>query len=162
MTTKLANGLKGTTVSISPVPKFNELPIDIATQIIYDRVVTVCEEKRVKLSWEGNHSPLGRKEIAVYYRKKQQRILFNVEMVQIAFEVLDDLIIRSRNYNKTKNSTDISQDVTQYCKEFISNGDLIVAMLLKGYWARFGKKRMLQNAHFNVSLMRKAYPAEED
>jgi hypothetical protein len=143
---------KAISISITAVPKFDELPIDLAVQLIYDRVVSICEEKKIRLSWEGNHSALGKKGVEAYDRKKEQHTLFNVETVQLAFANVDDLLIPAENTGC--DSLDLSQTLTDHCKDKVHQGDLIVAMLLKGYSAYFREGHKDKNPSFQVSYFK--------
>lgn len=143
---------KAISISIIAVPKFDAFPIDLAVQLIYDRVVSICEQKKIRLSWEGNHSALGKKGIEAYDQKKEQHTLFNVETVQLAFAKVDDLLIPAENTGC--DSLDLSQMLTQHCKNLVHQGDLIVAMLLKGYPAYFRDGYKDKNPSFRVSYFK--------
>ena len=157
MAVSATQGPKGATVKIPPYPNFDQLPIDVATQVIYTQVVPSCEAKKVRLSSEGNHtSPLCKEGVEVYDQKKQKYSLFNVERIQSVFAILEDLFQPTIEFNLSSDSSDFRKSIEKKLEEFISNGEVIVAMLLKGHTARFGKETegMLANAHFKVSCLK--------
>lgn len=156
MAVSIAHRGKEVIVSIRAFPKFDELPIDMASQIIYSQVVPACEEKKVRLSNRGNQtSLLTEGAVEIYNQKTHTDTLFNVERIQAAFAILDDLFLPTVDFNTDSDSSDFRKDVERLQRESITNGDLIVALMLKGYSARFGTTKESVNAHFQLTCLKK-------
>lgn len=142
------------TVSMNPVPNFNTLSVADATDIIYTQLIPACEEKGVKLSGYGNHAGLGSLvAVAKYNAEKAARTLFDVTRIQKIFAQLDHLLAPTVHFKR--GSYGLKHFVEGIQKEYASNGDLIVAMLMKGYHARFAKKGepLNVNCEFKAQLI---------
>ena len=130
---------KGVTVSYPVVAGFDKLPTGEAEKILYNELVPACEKKGVKLSANGNNAAgTSICDVEKYTQEKAEHKLFNIERIQKAFASLDE-IIQPASYYKA-HSYSLKHTVERYQKEYLTNGDLIAAMLLKGHQARFGKK----------------------
>jgi len=131
---------RGATVSIVSVAGFDALPADTATDVIYSTVVTACEAKGIKLSDYGNHATYtSLKPVADYEAKLKARSLFDVAAVQEAFGLIGTYMQSRSTYKR--DSYGLKHAVERsMSKGYLSNGDLICAMLLHGYAARFGKR----------------------
>ncbi len=127
------------TVKVNPVANFDQLPLADATAILYGTVIPACEAKGVNLSFYGNHQ--GRSDldsIERYDERKSSAKLFDVPRVQRAFAGLHAVIVDTSTYKS--GSYSLKHKVEKFQGVFLSNGDLIAAMLMKGYQARFGKR----------------------
>ena len=147
-------GLSGVTVSVTSVDDFDQLSTKDANVIIDNHIIPACESKGVKLSSYGNHVGKGSLSgVEKYDEEKAAHQLFNVERIQKAFAALDAMVGQMSQY-KT-GSYGLKHTVENHQGEYISNGDLIVAMLLKGYDARFGKQTesMSVNCEFKVKAL---------
>ncbi len=149
-----AIGSKGVTISVGQVYDFDKLSEEQASQFIEEQVVPACENKGVKLSRYGNHTG-GGSLVAVekYDEEKLEHNLFNVSRSQSVFAPLDGIVVPATQYNTY--SYGLKHTVEQSQGEYISNGDLIGAMLLKGYAARFGKQTegMAVNCEFKAKVL---------
>ncbi len=127
-------------VKIGQVPNFDQLTEIQARDVLYDIVIPACERKGVMLSEYGNHSGEGSLvKVEKYTQDKAAYTLFNVSRVQRAFTELNAIIVNTSKY--TANSYGLKHKVeASGRKEYLTNGDLIAAMLVKGYQARFGKR----------------------
>lgn len=149
---------KGTIVTFHAVNNFNQLTQDEATNIIYDQLIPALEAKGVLLSEYGNHRGRGTLvNVEEYNQKKAAHTLFNVERIQRAFASIP-IIVQNVSQYKT-GSYGLKHRVEEHSSQkangqigYITNGDTIVAMLLHGYEARFGKKNddMAVNCEFKV------------
>jgi len=106
---------------------------------IYNTVLPACEQKGVYLSRDGNHNgPGGLVNNNKYLEGKQAQTLFSIERICSTCLALPTLVTQASQYKEysygLKHNVEKSEP-----KEYLSNGDLIVAMLLSGYDARFGK-----------------------
>ncbi len=149
-----AIGSKGVTISVGQVYDFDKLSEEHARQFIEEQVIPACENKGVKLSRYGNHAGEGSfVTVEKYDEKKQEHTLFNVKRIQKVFASLDAIVIPTTQYKV--GSYGLKQVVEKYQHKDISNGDLIVAMLLKGYAARFGKQTegMAVNCEFKAKVL---------
>lgn len=130
---------QGVTVSTTPVPDFERLSVEEATQIIYTRVIGDCEAKGVKLSRDGNLTVIQYPELLEKYESlKLSRGLFDVGRVQRAFAAIPKEVRPLQSYRVT--SGGLKHHVEAKQEDYLARGDLIVAMLLRGYGARFGKQ----------------------
>lgn len=142
------------TVSYRNVPGFHELPIQEATGLIYQELVPVCEAKGVLLSSYGNNSGLGSlKNVASYQQDKAARLLFDVPRVQKVFASIDNIAQPASTFRT--GSYGLKHRVEERQGEYLTNGDLIVCMLLKGYQAKFGKRgeQLEVNCMFKAKLL---------
>lgn len=137
------------TISINKVLNFDRLPVEAASRILYEEIIPACEAKGIKLSSYGNHS--SRESLASverYNRDKEEHRLFNVERVQRAFKCLDEVI--SNATVQSVGSYGFKHVVERHQNEYITNGDCIAAMLVKGYMADFGSENPHVNCQFNI------------
>ena len=132
------------TVKFASIANFGCLTHHDAERIVYDQLLNCCETKSVFLSEYGNNeSPnahpafggLSSKE--EYYRKKTEHSLFNIERIQRVFRALDACIQEASQF---KSSGPLKHRVTKHLDETVPEGEFIVAMMLNGYFARFGKR----------------------
>lgn len=149
---------KGAIVTFHVIDNFNQLPLDEATNIIYDQLIPACEAQGVMLSAYGNHRARGALcNVEDYNQKKDARTLFDIARIQRAFASIP-IIVQNVSQFKT-GSYGLKHRVEEHPSQkgngqigYIANGDTIVAMLLHGYEARFGKKteEMAVNCDFKV------------
>ena len=140
-------------ITFGPVADFHTLATGEATNIIYGQLIPICEKKGIMLSRYGNHAGDGSiSGIDRYVEQKAQKKLFDVPRIQKAFASLSDMMVVVSQY-KT-GSYGLKHIVERYQKEYITNGDLIVAMLMKGHMARFGKRgeSLNVNCEFKVKV----------
>ncbi len=127
------------TVSVKPVASFDQLSLEQAANVLYNNVIPACEAKGVKLSSYGNHAAQGSiNSVEKYNERKAAHTLFNVARVQTAFGALDEMIQGRSQYKS--GSYGLKHRVEEHQKDYITNGDLIAAMLVKGFQARFAKQ----------------------
>lgn len=148
---------RGTIISFDTVDDFHQLPLDEATNILYDGLIPACETKGVMLSSYGNHAGQGSlSNIEKYNQEKAEHKLFDVERIQKAFSSLHLIVQGTTQYKSGSYGLKhaVENHFSQKDYKYISNGDLIVAMLLKGYDARFGKRTeaMDVNCQFKVKV----------
>jgi hypothetical protein len=137
----MAAGVHGVTVSFPSVLDFDQLSLDDATRVVYDQVIPACEAQGIKLSKYGNHAaPSSSVPIAEYDQQKAARQLFDVARIQRVFAQLDGIVQEASKYKI--GSYTLKHRVEKYQHNKVTNGDTIVAMLVKGYAARFGKKNV--------------------
>lgn len=150
--------LLGKTISLSRILNdFDKLPTEKADKIIYTILLPLFEQKGVKLSNYGNHAGMGSiYSVEEYDARKEEHQLFHVETIQRAFAILPTLFEERSTYN-LRASDILKFHVENHFAEnrYVSNGDFIVAMLLRGYQARFGKHKefMTVNCKFKVNLL---------
>jgi hypothetical protein len=126
-------------IQINKINNFHQLTTQQAQGIIYGQIVPACESKGICLSSYGNHSGQGTlANIAQYNEKKNQQTLFNVDRIKTAYLQLGSLVQPTTQY--TTHSYGLKHAVEKAQNNYITNGDLIVAMLLHGHKARFGKQ----------------------
>lgn len=122
---------------------------EAASRILYEEIIPACEAKGIKLSYYGNHASRETiSSVEEYDRNKQDHRLFNVERIQRAFKCLDDVI--SKATVQSVGSYGFKHVVERHQGEYITNGDCIVAMLVKGYIADFGSEFPHVNCQFNI------------
>lgn len=138
------------TISINTVLDFDVLPIEMASRILYDHLVPTCEKQGVKLSFDGNYAAPERKHLLeVYEKNKKKEKLFDIERIQRAYSCLGD--ISTRTYEAVESCV-LKRIIETYQGEYISNGDCIAAMLLKGYIAHFETESPQLSCRFSTSL----------
>lgn len=150
----MAVASKGAIVSFPAIPNFHQLSTKAAQDILYGQLIPACEAQKVKLSCYGNHAGAGTlKNVEEYDHDKAAHKLFNVERIKKAFASLDAIVKSMSKY--TIGSYGLKHTVENYQGEYITNGDLIAAMMLKGYEARFGKKTesMDVNCQFKAKVI---------
>lgn len=137
------------TVSIGLIQNFDQFSLETATHIIYKEIIPRCEANSIKLSCYGNHAS---KEticsVEKYDEEKKENRLFNIERIQKAFKCLDEVI--SKAALPSVGSYYFKHVVEKHQKDYITNGDCIVAMLLKGYKADFGFPFRHVNCQFTL------------
>lgn len=121
---------------IRPIPNFDQLPVEKAYNILYDEIAPICKENGIKLSIYCSQSLSSVKK---YSKEKQRNRLCNVEKVQKIFKLLDEGVV---NWVGQSIGLYGLRNILQRDKgEFITNGECIAAMLLKGYIADFALDR---------------------
>jgi len=147
------------TVCFRHVQSYDHLPRDEATRIVYDDLLPFCQSKGVELSQYGNlNSYIAHKDFHnpshEYYSRFPTRTLLNIERIQQAFYLLPNLVTTATKY--LINSAELARIVEVIQGEHLSNGDLIAAMLMRGYTARFAKKGQASqvNAEFKAKRVR--------
>jgi len=145
----------GATVTCEAVHDFDNLKLEEATKIIYERVVPECERKKVMLSYFGNHNAGGLMGVKEYDELKDNENLFQgeIQRIQKIFTFLSQHCHGKSLYNKDIDSYGL-KGIVERRTEYITNGEFIVAMLLHGYSARFGMRsdKMCVNAHFKAEI----------
>lgn len=137
------------TVAIGLIQNFDKFSHQTATRIVYDEIIPICEKKGIKLSSYGNHASTETlSSVEVYDREKKGGRLFNIERIQKAFRCLDDVI--STIAIQSVGSYHFKHVVERHQKEYITNGDCIIAMLVKGYPADFGSSSLHVNCQFRL------------
>ena len=133
------------TVKFTAVPNFSQLPAPQARDIVYNQLVPCCEAKGVHLSKYGNHASMRALHsqnfphaMAEYSHNKSTNSLFNVDRIQRAFDFIRQNVSSTSKYQLRSYS--MKHDVEKRQNEYLSNGDLIAAMLMNGYSARFAKR----------------------
>ncbi len=143
---------RGAIVSFQQIDDFDQLPLEEAEAVLYDNLIPACEAKGVMLSAYGNHASRGSlSKVEIYNQEKAEHKLFDVERVQSAFAILNQIVQPCSQY-KT-GSYGLKHTVEKVLPGgSLRNGDLIAAMLIKGYKARFGMRNesMAVNAMFQV------------
>ncbi len=149
------------TVKFGSIPNFGNLSQHDAEKVVYDQLLHCCETKSVFLSDYGNNESsnalpalggLSSKE--EYYHKKQERSLFNIERIQRIFRTLNECVQEASQFNS---SNPLKQRITTHLDEAVPEGEFIVAMMVKGYFARFGKR----GDPLNVSCEFRAIPQQK-
>lgn len=146
---------KGSTVSFREVPDFAQLSLEEATRIVYDELIPACENKEVMLSGYGNHNATDSLcNLENYNTKKIRNSLFNVERIQKAFVSIPNIVQSHSQYRIGSYGLKHVVERDPSHNEYIPNGELIAAMLLKGYKARFGKRNETigVNCEFQVKI----------
>lgn len=127
------------TIEFRRVDGFATMPAEEASAIIYDELLPVCEEKNVKLSEYGNHNAPGSVvPVREYESGKAAKKLFNIERIRRVIVELNRFIKEKSTYSDSSYS--LKHKIEDKQGEYLTNGDLIVAMLVSGYAARFAKK----------------------
>ncbi|MCF7806542.1 MAG: hypothetical protein K9M07_06140 [Simkaniaceae bacterium] len=142
-------------VKAVPIEGFASMSIEDATKNVYERVIMACEDKGVLLSNYGNH--LGTGSIAnraAYVEARKTQSLFDIRRIQKAVGQVLTLFTPHSRYSDHLSSYALKHTVEKATGEYISNGDLIVAMLINGFDARFAKRGECigVNGHFKVNL----------
>lgn len=128
-----------TIVSFRKVDDFDALSEEVATKILYDELVPACEAKEVKLSSYGNHAGSGSiVSVEKYSQDKANQELFNVKRVQKAYSAIPLITANASQYKSGSYGLKHYFERHPYQSEYITNGDLIAAMLVYGHKARFG------------------------
>lgn len=122
------------------VDKFDRLSYKKASAILYGSLVPFCEKKGIFLSTYGNHNaPSSLSPVKAYHRSRDN--LFHVKDVQRAFHYVEKIFIPSEHYH---NSYDLKRRLEVHptytkgkAKRYVTNGDTIAALLLKGLRAQY-------------------------
>jgi hypothetical protein len=123
-------------ITFGPVPNFASLPLDEASNILYNQLVPACEARNILLSQYGNHTGLGSLITPIEYTwRKVSRALFDVGRVQRAFAYVSIHFQPAGQYKL--GSYGLKHAVEDAQGEYLTNGDLIAAMLVSGFTARF-------------------------
>jgi len=136
-------------ITLAACPGFHELSESNATRYLYDQVVPQLAKRKIYLSKYGNHNSFGTLSFVVNYAQlKETEQLFDIERIQKAFSIIDQFIVTKKRYERNSYGLkhQIEKDLPGDIK-YITNGDFIVAMLLKGYKARFGKSKKSLNVN---------------
>ncbi|KAG4072778.1 hypothetical protein HA402_005255 [Bradysia odoriphaga] len=146
------------TITFRSVSDFNQLSLEEAINIIYEELIPACEEKGVLLSQYGNHAGGGTiVTLEEYERKRECRNLFDLKRIQKAFVEIDEIIRPTSDYKISSYGFKHIVEKHGFEPKYISNGDVIVTMLLKGYAARFGKRNepIGVNCEFKAAVLKK-------
>jgi hypothetical protein len=131
------------TIHFPPVQDFDRLPFNEANRIVYDELLPYCQSKGVQLCQYGNlNSHLAYRDFQdpshAYYTGFSHQTLLNIGRIQRAYRFLPDFVTPTSKYQI--NSDRLARMVEVIQEEHLSNGDLIAAMLMRGYAARFAKR----------------------
>ncbi len=135
---------------------FDKLSPKTASTILYDYLTPFCEKKGVCLSSYGNHNaPRSVLSVEEYHKSKTH--LFNVKDVQRIFHYAETVFIPSEHYH---NSYDLKHRLEVHPvytkgkdKRYVTNGDTIAALLLKGFRAQYVyKNKRRVNLCFKVKI----------
>lgn len=146
---------KGTTVSFRKIDNFDKLPEEAATKILYEELVPACEAKGVKLSSYGNHAGRGSiPSVEDYDREKANYQLFDVKRVQKAYSSIPIITRKTSKYMAGSYGLKHIFEKHPSQSKYLTNGDLIAAMLVDGYKARFGRQTESSNVNceFEVTV----------
>lgn len=122
--------------SFKRVKGFDEFPQKKATEIIYKKLIPKLESQNVYLSNYGNHNdPRSLQSIGDYKKRRDDYKLFDIARVQRAFLSVAFYLEPSRKWDS--GSYGLKHYIERQTDEYLTNGDLIVAMLLSGYKAKF-------------------------
>lgn len=149
---------RGAIVSFQAVENFDQMELDVAEGVLYNDLIPACEKKGVFLSSYGNHAGRGNLfNVEKYNQEKEEHKLFDVKRIQKAFTQMNEMAQPCSQYNT--GSYGFKHSVERHQKSYIANGDLIAAMLLRGYSARFGKRNedMEVNCEFKVKRLISAH-----
>jgi len=127
------------TVSFYPIPNFDQYTKPEAQNVIYNQLIPACEKAGVYLSQAGNHNSHDPMHLLHwiphtnhYWKMKEQRSLLDVDRIQRCVASLDLYVKPTKSFI---NSYALKHYVEELQKEYISDGDLTAAMLIKGYFA---------------------------
>lgn len=143
-------------ITIENHPGFDKLSQTNANRYLYDEVVPQLEKAKIHLSQYGNHIPTNTLlDNDNYTQLKEKEQLFDIEKIQKAFSIIDQFILTKKRYERS--SYGMKHQIEKVLPgdiKYITNGDFIVAMLLKGYKAWFGKnkKSMGVNCQFKANF----------
>ena len=118
-------------VTMRSVPNFDKLSIGVATDLIYQELLPACEAKGVRLIPEGHDVY----NSGNYEQLKQDQTIFDVARVQRAFAAVDFIYQPASRYQSIQKPLFECHPQGGY----VSGGELMAAMILKGYTARFAK-----------------------
>jgi len=151
----MAAALSGVTISFGPVPNFSLKTVQEADDILYNQLIPACEAKGVMLASFGNHAGIGNLLCSVerYQGEKAEHKLFNVEKIQQAFSFLPKIIQATDDYES--GSCKLKYALKVCGQEDIDYGEVIAAMLLRGFEARFGRETQIMevNCQFRVKVL---------
>lgn len=137
------------TVSIGLIQNFDQFSLETATRIVYDEIIPACERNGIKLSSYGNHASRETlSSVEIYDKEKKEHRLFDIARIQSAFRCLDEVI--SNATVQSVGSYGLKHVVERHQDKYITNGDCIVAMLVKGYKADFGSTLPHVNCQFTL------------
>lgn len=131
-----------TIVIFRNIYNFHRLSTEKAKSIIYDEIIPLCESLGVKLSFYGNHESTDSYEnVDEYEKHKITQTLFNITKIQEAFYYINEIIRFHPDYHLSPSSLKyvIKEHKSKDKCNFISPGDLIIAMLVNGYSAKFSQ-----------------------
>ena len=119
---------------------FDKLSSKTASTILYDFLIPLCEKKGIYLSSYGNHnSPRSLLSVGKYHKSRDN--LFHTKNVQRIFRYAEDVFIPSTHYHnsyKLKRGLEVHPVYTKgKNKRYVTNGDTIAALLLKGFRAQY-------------------------
>lgn len=116
------------TVQFRTVPNFHQLPVEQAHRILYEELLPACEEQGIKLAPEG-HVPGGNR----YEETKNTQTTFDIARVQRAFTAVDFI------YQPAEEYSHICKPLFERHPQggYVGGGEMIAAMILKGYTAKF-------------------------
>lgn len=127
-------------VTFRKIYNFHKLSETDAKSIIYEELIPLCESFNIRLSFYGNHgSEESYETIDEYEKYKNNKTLFNVSKIQQAYCCISENLRLTRNMKYKLSLQSIKYVMEAHLKkfDFISPGDLIIAMLVKGYSAKF-------------------------
>lgn len=134
------------TISFNKVLNFQNLSNKEAEKILYEELLPECEKKGVYLMPEGNRPD--RKE--EYEKLKNKREIFHIDGIQHGLNAVDFLYRPSSENNHVDKIAFEDHPKGGY----LSGGELMAAMMLRGYPAKFQVERPL------AECLRAAFPVE--
>jgi hypothetical protein len=149
-----------------PIENFDTLSQEQASQILYHELVPFLEQRQIYLSQEGHHSLVLGGIDPQYLELKQAQELFDVAKVQSAFSVLQRVFIPQHRYNRNWSSYGLKHAFENVLDQlipdaitYITNGDFIAAMLLKGFMTRFGRTQATRGKNCDFkAVFHQPYP----
>jgi hypothetical protein len=139
-------------IVIEKVENFDKMSKEDAQSCI-DQVVALCEENRIHLSKYGNCTGQGTlTSIQEYETDKRKNRLFSVDDVQRIYSAIPRLVAQRKTINKKTGSYGLKhafEKIIGYC----TNGETIMAMILYGFTANFGRDRHV-NCCFNFKYLK--------
>lgn len=145
-------------ITFRKIYNFHKFSNETAKNIIYDELIPLCESLGIKLSFYGNHESNDSYEnIDEYEKYKKTQTLFNITKIQEAFKYINEIIKFHSDYHLSPLSLQyvIKEFKSNDKCNFISPGDLIVAMLLNGYSAKFSQTSIY--CYFNAFYKKKFF-----
>lgn len=144
---------EGYIVYFRAIDNFDKLSEEAASEILYEELVPACEAKGIKLSSYGNHAaPRSLQSVKIYNQLKSSRSLFDVKRVQEAYSSISVITQNTYQYRtESYRLKHVFEDHPSQNCSYLSNGDLIAAMLVKGHQANFGAETS-EVSHVNCSF----------
>jgi len=144
---------RGVTIKGLACTSFGAMTQDQRIKHIYEVVVPFLEGKGVHLSEYGNCAGLGSLiSTEKYEQDRDAHALFNIERVARVYSQILGLVESKATYKS--GSYSLKHQIERGMSEYVANGDVILALLLHGFEARFGKseEKAPVNCEFKVTF----------